>query len=126
MTHQCAFDLRRADAMTGNVQDVVDATHNPKISILVLAAAIAREIAAFDFPPITIFVALRIAPKAAQHPWPWFAQNQFPPGIARDSFSLVVHDFGHNPEKWQGRRAGFRGRRTGQWRDENAARLCLP
>src|SRR5690348_17300595 len=44
--HERAFHLRGADAVTGDVDDVVDAAGDPVIAILVAAAAVAGKVEA--------------------------------------------------------------------------------
>ena len=61
--------------MPGYVQDVVDATDDPKISILVPPRAVAREIVPFEFAPVLFFVARLVAVNRAQHRWPGPADN---------------------------------------------------
>src|SRR5712691_8824583 len=67
MADERALDLRGADAMAGNIEDIIDAANDPEIAVFVLPAAITGEVAALDLAPINLFVALRIAPEAAQH-----------------------------------------------------------
>src|SRR5688572_326560 len=64
MRHQRTFHLGGADAVTGNVEHVVDPTDDPEITVLVLTSAVAREIdirtprkLAEVLPRITIVVA---------------------------------------------------------------------
>src|SRR5262249_42730825 len=70
MAHEFALDFGGADPMTGDIENVVDPTHNPKVTILVLPAAISGEVTALDFAPIHRLVALRIAPQATEHARP--------------------------------------------------------
>src|SRR5882757_4340781 len=102
MADQGALDFRSANAMAGDVQHIVNAAHDPKIAVLVLPAAIAGKVTALYFGPIHFLIALRVAPQAAQHARPRLANHEFAPGISRNSPALLIHDFGHNPKKWQG------------------------
>ena len=51
ITDERALHFRRADAMTRDVQHVVNASDDPEISVLVLTATVAGEITVFDFAP---------------------------------------------------------------------------
>src|SRR5829696_5195711 len=61
------LDLGRGEAVTGNIHDVVDATHEPVVAVLVAAGAIAREVHAGELAPVCRLVALWITVDAAQH-----------------------------------------------------------
>ena len=54
MADERAFDFGGADAMAGDVEDVVDAADDPEVTVFVLAAAVACEIGARDFSPIDL------------------------------------------------------------------------
>src|SRR5207249_6655029 len=123
---QGALDLSRADPVPRDVEHVVDPADNPEVTVLVLPAPVSGEITTFDFAPIDLFVTLRVAPDAAQHVRPRLADDQLSAGIARNSLALVVHDFGHDPEKWQGGGTRFGWDRPRQGRDHDAAGLRLP
>jgi len=111
MADKGALNLRGANPMAGNIQDIIDAAHNPEIAVFVLPAAITGEVAALDLAPIRIFVALRIAPEAAQHAGPGFAKDEFAAGSFAERPGLFSSTtFGTMPEEWK--RGGTRfGRR---------------
>ena len=54
MADERALDLGRAEAMAGDVENVIDPTHYPKITILVATRAVAGEIIPFDFTPVLL------------------------------------------------------------------------
>src|SRR5689334_10114918 len=87
-----ALDFRRADAMAGHVEHVIDTTHDPEVTVLVLTTAIAGEIGAFDLAPINFLVALRVAPESAQHARPRFANDELAAHALGHGIALVVHD----------------------------------
>jgi len=61
--HQRRLDLHRAQAMPGNVQDVVDAPHDPEIPVLVAVSAVAGDVVAvIELRPVGIDVAAVVAP----------------------------------------------------------------
>ena len=55
VTNERALDLRGAETMAGDVEHVVDPAHDPEITVLVPARAVAGEIAAFDLRSSTVF-----------------------------------------------------------------------
>ena len=54
MGNERALDFGGSEPMTRDVENVVDATDNPKIPILVSPRSITCEIAAFDFAPVLL------------------------------------------------------------------------
>src|SRR4029079_17217890 len=109
IAHKRALDFRGADAMTGYVEDVIDAADNPKIPVFVLPATIAREVTALHFAPVNVLVSLRIAPDSAQHARPRFANDQFAAAVFRNDISLVIDYFREHAEEWERSAAGFGG-----------------
>ena len=51
---QGALDLHRREPVAGDVQDVVDAAHDPVVAVLVAAGAVAGEVAAGDLAPVLL------------------------------------------------------------------------
>ena len=44
MLHECRLDLGRGQAVAGDVDHVVDASHQPVVAVLVLLRAVARDV----------------------------------------------------------------------------------
>jgi hypothetical protein len=65
MADQRAFDFDRAEPVTGHVQHVVDAAHDPVISVGVLPGVVAGQIDVRHLAPILLAIALVVAPDAA-------------------------------------------------------------
>src|SRR5205809_608798 len=99
MADEGAFDFGSADAVASHVEDVVNAADDPEIAVFVLAAAVAGEVATGNFGPVDLFVAFGIAPEAAQHAGPGFANDEFAALPFRDRIPLVIDDFGNNAEE---------------------------
>src|SRR5688500_11450355 len=104
-----AFDFGGADAVTGDVEHVIDAADNPEVAVLVLSAAVAGEIASFEFAPIDFAKTLRVAPDAAEHAGPWFANDEFAAGVARGGISFVIDHLRQDAEKRERGAARFGG-----------------
>src|SRR2546429_398175 len=81
---QHALDFRRADAMSRDIQHVVDAADDPEITILVLTATVAGEVSPFDFAPVDLLVTPRITPDAAQHVRPRLADDELAAAVGRN------------------------------------------
>ena len=61
------LDLDGADAVAGDVHDVVHAAQQPEVAVVVALGAVAREVQAREAAPVGGLVALRVAVDAAQH-----------------------------------------------------------
>ena len=73
---QRALDLGRAEAMTGDVQHVVDATGDPVVAVLVAPRAVAREVAAGERAEVRVDEALVIAEHGAHLAGPAVGQHE--------------------------------------------------
>src|SRR4051812_44406053 len=112
--------------MTCDVEDIVNAPDNPKVSILIAPRAVAGQIAAFEFAPILFPVALLVAIDVPQHRWPRFPDDELAADIRADFVAFLIHDRGIDSKEGQGRAPGFGRRRAWQRRDHDAASFCLP
>src|SRR3979409_2265569 len=77
MLDEGGLDLHRANAMSRDVEDIVDPAKEPEITIAVPLDAVAREIQigpARPFREIGLHVSIVIAPDRAQHRWPRFGE----------------------------------------------------
>src|SRR4051812_5102761 len=101
MADERALDFGGADAMAGDVEDVIDAADDPEISVFILPATVAGEIAPLHFGPIDLLVSLGIAPKTPQHAGPRFANDQLSARALRHGVSIVVNNFRHDSEEGQ-------------------------
>ena len=66
MTYQRAFDFGGADAVSGNVEDVVGAAENGDVSILIFPGDVAGDVASGKEQPVAL-VTGRIAPDGTKH-----------------------------------------------------------
>src|SRR5687768_11161080 len=102
MGDQRAFDFGGADAVARDVEYVVDSPHDPKIAILVLPRAVAREV---DFGPagklaeVLALETIVVPPECPQHRRPRLHDDEFAAAVARDFVALVVHHLGDYAEK---------------------------
>src|SRR5690606_15351394 len=88
------LDLRRGQAVAGDVHDVIDATQQPDVAVDVLLGAIAGEVHAVELVPVGLRVALAVAPEAAQHAGPRLADHQVAALAVGDGAARVIHHVG--------------------------------
>src|SRR5580704_17647951 len=86
---ESGFDFHRAEAMTADVEYIVDAAHDPEISILVSAGTVAGEVHARNLRPVVFHIAIGIAVDGTQRAGPWALDDEKPTGAER--YGLAVH-----------------------------------
>ncbi len=126
MAHQGALDLRRAQPMAGDIDDVVHPAGDPVVPVLVAPAAIAGEILAGVGGEIGRDEARVIAINSAHLPGPTIGDDEVAAGRAVEHAAIGIDELDLDTGKRAGRRAGLEGRRPRQGRDEDAAGLGLP
>ena len=126
MTDQGTFHLGRAEAMTGNIEDIVDTADDPEIPLLVAAGAIAGEVGTLHLAPVLLAVPCLVAPDAAKHRGPGLADHKLPTLTVGNFPSLVIDDRRINPEEGERRGSGLAGGGTGKGRDHVGPGLGLP
>ncbi len=123
---ESAFDFGGADSVAGDIEDIVDTTDDPEVSVFVLTAAVAGEVGPFDLAPIGFLEPLGIAPQAAKHGGPWLADDEFAAAALGHRVALIVDDFGADAEKRQGGRAGLGRGRSRERGYHDRSSFCLP
>ena len=118
------FQFGSADAVTGDVDHVVDAAGDPEVAVLVADGAVAREVI-FTTPavPIGIHVALFVAEDALRDAGPRLADGE---DAVVGLVAVLVEDGGVDAEEGQRGRARLRGRAARHRGDHVAAGLGLP
>src|SRR5215831_19061367 len=112
--------------MTGDVENIVDPTNDPKVPVLVTPCTIAGQIVAFELVPILLLVAVAVTVNCSQHRRPRFANDQFPSDVGPHFFSSFVDNSGVDSEKGKSAATGFGGDCAWQWRDHDRSGLGLP
>src|SRR5260370_6788941 len=112
--------------MSGDIDDIVDAAHDPKVTILVAPRAVAGEIHAFDLRPVLVAITLVIAVNCAQHRGPRFLNNKIATVVWRVGFAFASHRVSLASRKWLCRGTGFGRGRPRQRRDPNWPSLSVP
>src|SRR5712691_8562548 len=120
------FDLRRRDAMPGDLHDVVDATHEPEVAFLIATRSVAGEVLPGIAAPVGLAVALVVLVDTAEHRGPRPRKDEIPRTTERHRLALLVHDVGLYAGERERRTAGFGRRQTGQRGDQDHPRLGHP
>src|SRR6516164_10316334 len=126
MADQRALHLHGAEAMSGDVDHVVDAAHDPEVAVLVAPGAVAREVDARHLAPVLLRVALGIAVHGAKHAGPRPRNDEIAALVGWQRRAVTAADLRYDAGQGQRRRAGLRRNGAGQGRDHDAARLGLP
>src|SRR5687767_924841 len=96
MLDERRLDLHRADAVAGDVENVIDASEDPEVAIVVALRPIAGEVEIWATGPlgeISLHVPLVVAPDRPQHRRPW-AREREQTATDRDHVTLRVEELG--------------------------------
>src|ERR1700730_2272751 len=117
------LDLHGRHAVARNVHDVVHATQQPEVALIVDLGAIAGEVDARIAAPVLRLEALRVAVDAPEHAGPRLLDHEID-GLGQ--LTLVVEHFGRDPREGFGCRTGLERSQPRQRRDEDVSGLRLP
>src|SRR5690606_12380463 len=120
------FHLRRAHAVAGDVDHVVDPPGDPVVAVLVAPASVAGEVFSLVGGEIGLDEALVVAINGAHLAGPGIDDAQIAGAGALHHPAIGIDDLRLDPEEGAGRRAGLQLHRAGQRRDQDAAGLGLP
>src|SRR5215217_1167617 len=121
-----ALDLRRGDAVPGDVHHVVYPARNGEVAVLVALGAVAGEVDIPVLGPVGLLVAIGILIKRAEHTGPRLLDHEVPGPRALDLVALVVVEASLYPGERKGGATGLRSSDAGQGRDHDPTRLRLP
>src|SRR5262245_52142911 len=97
--------------MAADVYYIVDAPHQPEISVLVAASAVASEVAAFDVAPVLLHESFGIAIDRPQHRGPGAGDYQVSTLIRPDGDAVLGLNIRDDSREGKRRRPGLgRGR----------------
>src|SRR2546423_13995967 len=105
--------------MTGDIDNVIHATHDPEVAVFISAGTVPGEIHARDLRPVLLHVAVGIAVNGTQHSWPGLLENQESTGTSRNWFAFHSDDIGHYTWERLRSRARFGCNCAGYWRDHD-------
>ncbi len=126
MRDEGGLDFHGAEAVAADVDDVVDAAHEPEVAVGVLARAVAGEVAAGNVGPVGFLIALGVAVDGAGHGGPWAADDEQAAVAGGDGMAFFGDDFRLDAEEGAGGGAGLGGDCAGDGRDEDGAGFGLP
>ena len=117
--------------MARDVDHVIDATHDPEVTICIPASAIPSEIeiraiGRTDVFPVTLAEALGVAVHGAHHPGPWGTHRQIAAFIGTTTVAFRIDDVGLNTRQRQGGGAWLGGRCSRQRADHHSTGFGLP
>lgn len=128
MFQESGLNLGGGQTVTRHVDDIINTTTDPVVSVVVTASTITGEIITLINVQISIHIALVSAPDGTGHARPWLLESQHTLDvIAEDLLARHwVNDGRLNAEERQGRTARLRGRDTAQGSDHVRAGFGLP
>ena len=111
---QRALDLRRADAVAGDIHDVIHAAGDPPVAVLVAARAVAGEVLAAEVREIGVDESMVVAVDRAHLAGPAVEQHEVALGCAFEDVAMAVDECGPHAGQRQRRGACLQHRRAGQ------------
>src|SRR5262249_8256607 len=105
MRHQRRFHFHGAQAMAGDVDDIVNAPHDPEIPVLIFAGPVAGEVNARYVRPVLLHIAIRVSIDSAEHRRPWPLEHEKASRIGRYGLSLAIDYVRHDAREGPSRRA---------------------
>src|SRR5690349_257511 len=76
MRNEGAFHFRGTQAVTADIEHVIETAHDPEVAVFVAPGTVASKIPAFVKAPVDLLIAFLVAPKGAKHGGPWFANDE--------------------------------------------------
>ena len=86
------FDFGGGEPVPGDVHDVIDPAQEPDVAVLVLLGAVAGEVHGLEAGPVGFLEPFRVAPDAAEHGGPGFADDEEAAVAVGHGFAVLVHD----------------------------------
>src|SRR6476620_7116998 len=112
--------------MSGDIDHVVDAAHDPKITVTVFARAVAGKVNTVYLRPVLLPVPFVITINCSKHGRPRACEHEIAALIRADGFAVASHHIRGNAGKWPGSGTGFRRSGAGQGTDHDGAGFGLP
>src|SRR3569623_253278 len=125
---QRRFHFHGTEAMAGDVEHVVDAAHDPEVTVFIAPGAVAGEIIlAAKFAPIGFDIPFVISPNGAQHRRPRLLDHEVTALVRRgDAVAALVDHVGDDAGQGPRARAGLGGHGAGEWGELMGAGCGLP
>ena len=126
MTHEGAFDLGGTDAVAGDIDHVVDAAHEPEVTVFVLATTVAGKIDIIVHREVGVDEPIVITPHGPHHAGPGLHEAEFAAFIDIALRPVVAENPGVDPKEGFVDAARFERVGTRQGGNHDAACLGLP
>eukprot|EP00041_Stephanoeca_diplocostata_P016325 m.321197 g.321197 ORF g.321197 m.321197 type:complete len:471 (-) comp20329_c0_seq3:1019-2431(-) len=120
------FNLGRSDPMPGHVDDVIDASCDPKVPVLIASCTIARAVVPLVKSEVRLFKSCVVAEQRSHLPWPRLLNGQISRSCSLQFVTIIVEE--HRDNAQHGERGGSRLHWCGarHARDAVPARFRLP
>ena len=126
MSDQRALDLGGAEAMAGDIDDVVDPPGQPVEPVLVPAGAVTGKIQPGEIGKIGLYEAPVIAENRAHHAGPRIGDAEISFAGTVDDLAVIVDDDRLHAKERPSRRARLQWCRAGDRGDQDTAGFGLP
>ena len=123
---QRGLNLGGGQTVARDVHDVIDATQQPDVTVVVVAGAITGKVFVAELVPIRFLEALGVAPDSAQHGGPGLGNNEESTRVVGLNDTVFVDDLEVDAGNGNLRASGFQRRDAGEGRDHDRAGLGLP
>src|SRR5262249_47038947 len=126
MAHERALDLHGPNPVAGAIQNIVYASKQPEIPVIIPARTVARQVDARVLAPVDRLVPVRVTPDRARHRRPWPSDYQVTTGICGHAIALLVEDISLDTGEWARGRAGLGRDDSRQGSNHDLASFGLP
>src|SRR5262245_39077495 len=117
--NESALDFHRTQTMSGDVEHIVYAAHDPDVTVFIAAGAVGGEVGMRNLAPVLLLVALVVAEDGPQHRGPRTLDDEQAAGVRRNGVALAIDDLRFDAGQWACRGTGFRRDGAGQGRDHD-------
>src|SRR3954468_19994226 len=91
MTDERTFHFHGSDAMTRHIDDVVNTTHDPEVTVFIATCTVPREVHAWNIAPVLTFESFGIAIDCPHHGGPGLSYHKIAAFIRCHRLSLAIH-----------------------------------
>src|SRR5262249_12617110 len=109
-----------------DVEHVINAAHDPVVTVFVFAGAVAGEVHAGNLRPVLLHVAVGVAVDGAGHAGPGLLKDEKSAGTFGNGFAVHGDNFRYDAGKCGGGGAGLSWNRAGNWREHDVSGFGLP
>src|SRR5437660_197023 len=100
MRNERTLDLGCSQAMSGNIDHVVDTTHDPEVAVLVLARAVTGKVHALNLRPVLLLITRVVAIDGPQHGRPGLGDDEVAARVRAYRVTITRHHVSLDAGKW--------------------------